>query len=275
MPNRIQPRLEGLMALRCRARLQVAETGVIPREARSVMEDGYLETENLRRALANLREEQRTAQALLARRGKHLEDWETRRLPEPPEIPVKLLVDSRRDLEETLQKIQSAESSAMDFFRRYRFPEGRPLPAEALGCYRDGQVTLYSTVLIKAADDFALGIDRLRQLVLVYFLSAGVAHTGLDADSRSWDIWSQAEAALIDALATYYTYCYAEKYDTALLNVLQLWLEHRCEGNQQWTELRSYSKEAVRTALIIIRQEPAATWPRYLELISSLGALGQ
>lgn len=273
MINRIQSRLEHLMALQCKARLKVSESNSVPKEARPVMEEGYPEADNLRRSLAAIREEQRLAQNLLGRRSKYLEDWETRKLPEPPEVPLQLLADSWKDIEDSLTKISQIETTIRDLLQRYRFPDGRPLPAAALGQYQDGQITIYNPVLAKVADDFSISKDRLQHLILVYFLAAGIAHTGLDADNQAWDSLPQADPMLRDALYTYYTFCYAEKYDVTLLGVLQLWLKHRQEANNQWIELKDYHREQVRTAFIFLRKQKTASWQQFLDLLGTVATL--
>lgn len=273
MINRIQSRLEHLMALQCKARLRVAESTSLPKEARPVMEEGYLEADNLRRSLAALREEQRMVQNLLGRRSKYFEDWETRKLPEPPEVPLQLLADSWKDIENVTTKITQVENTIRDLLQRYRFPEGRPLPAAALGLYQDGQITIYSPVLTKVANDFAISKDRLQHLLFVYFLAAGIAHTGLDADNQTWDTLHQADPMLRDAICTYYTYCYAEKFDVTLLGVLHLWLKHRLEANNQWVELKDYNREQVRTAFIFLRKQKTASWQQFLDLLGTVSTL--
>jgi hypothetical protein len=273
MINRIQNRLEQLMAFQCKSRLRVTESNSVPKEARSVMEEGYLDADNLRRSLAALREEQRLAQNLFSRRNKFFEDWETRKLPEPPEVPLLLLADSWKDIEQLSTKIMQLEHAIRELLQRYRFPDGRPLPAIALGQYQDGQITIYNPVLAKVADDFAVSKDRLIHLMLVYFLTAGIAHIGLDADNQTWDTWPQADPMLRDAIYTYYTFCYAEKHDATLLDVLQLWLKHRPDGNPQWVELKDFPREQVRTAFICLRKHKTASWQQLLDLLGSLSAL--
>jgi len=273
MINRIQSRLEHLMALQCKVRLKVLESNSVPKEAKPVMEEGYLEADNLRRCLAALREEQRLVQNLLTRRSKYLEDWETRKLPEPPELPLQLLSDSWKDIEDALTKISEIENTIRELLHRYRFPDGRPLPAAALGQYQDGQITIYNPVLTKVANDFAVSRDRLQHLILVYFLAAGIAHAGLDADNQAWDSLNHADPMLGDALYTYYTYCYAEKYDVTLLSILHLWLKHRQEANDQWIELKDYHREQVRTAFIFLRKQKSASWQQFLDLLGSVASL--
>lgn len=249
------------------------ESSAVPKEAKPVMEEGYLEGENLRRSLAVLRDAQNKAHILLGRRSRYLEEWVGGILPEPPEIPLQLLADSMKDIEESLNAVESKEVDVKQLFGRYRFPAGRPVPALALGLYGDGRITIYEPVLAKVAQLFSLSYDRLRHLALVYFLAQAILHLGYDGDQRMWDNYQQAEPALTDGLANYYAYNYASKYDVTLLEAFQLWQQYRQEGNSEWTDMCNFGREQVRSALVLIRQEQQPTWLSFTDLLDSIATL--
>ncbi|HEX3031266.1 MAG TPA: hypothetical protein VHS59_03370 [Bacillota bacterium] len=274
MLSRVQNRLETLTGLRCKARLKLLECPGTPREAKPVLEEGYLEADNLRRTLLSLREAHFSLQALWLRRAKYLEEWQSRVLPEPPEIPLNLLKDSRLDLEASMTSLDQQETRVSELFSRYRFPRGRPLPVTALGKYSDGEITLYMPVLWKVSQLLSVSPDRFCQVALVYFALQGILQLGLDGDQGVWATYSQADPQLLDALSSFYTVLYGEKYDHTLLPIFNLWQQFRQEGNPGWQQLQAFRREQVRSALILIRSEPDPTWVLFQEFLNRVAQLG-
>lgn len=143
--------------------------------------------------------------------------------------------------------------------------------------YRDNRIEIYYIPLILFCQIYNLPIEHAILSVLVHEMAHAYHHLGKDKDNISWPTMISTDPKIVEGMAEYFTWLFVETYKGNHSRMEETYnCMFDCLGEEytifkSWTP--TYSREAIKSALIGTRKKSVKQYKDFIFLIENIKKL--